>query len=230
MQAAEAKIRALKASGTATAAEVRQAVLDFAAARIRDLKAARAPQEEVKAAIEKLIALEAIPEQKAQETKQACSDSGCPEMQAAEAKIRALKAGGSASQADVRRAVLDYAETRIRSKKAQMAPQEEVKAAVLRLLELEKIPFTEGAAAQKQPEAKQPETKQDEAEKLRLAEAKVRALKDKGAPQADVRRAVLDYAEARIVFLKATSAPQAEVKQAVEKLLAAEAIVFPPKE
>lgn len=227
MQAAEDKVRALKASGTATQAEVRQAVLDLAAARIRDLKAARAPQDEVKEAIAKLIALESMPE--AQETK-ACSGNACPEMQAAEAKIRALKASGTASQADVRRAVLDYAEARVRSKKAQSAPQEEVKDAVLRLLQLEAIPFTESLPAQKKSVETKSETKQDEAETLRLAEAKVRALKEKGAPQAEVRRAVLDYAEARIIFLKATSAPQAEVKQAVEKLLAAEAIVFPPKE
>ena len=256
MQAAEDRIRALKASGTATQADVRQAVLEFAAARIRHLKAQNAPQEEVKAAVEKLLAHEAIPFNEAEassvpvrvhvESKSAGEGDVLvdAEVAAAERKIRTLKASSTSTQEEVRRAILDYAEARVRSAKARRAPQEEVKAEVDRLLELEKLPLQQGASAP-QTRAAQAQTSNievqfggaeaktsgeskagKEAEQVQAAETKVRSLKEKGAPQAEVRRAVLEYAEARILYLKAISAPQAEVKQAVEKLLAVESLPF----
>jgi len=244
MQAAEDRIRSLKASGTATQAEVRLAVLEFAAARIRHLKAQNAPQEEVRAAVQKLIAHEAIPfEGEGQiargegKSEYLGGDFGADaEVYAAEKRIRTLKASASSSQADVRRAILDYAEARVRSAKARGASQEEVKSAVNQLLALEKAPFVAGAVAPavvprsttQHASASGSEFKHaaagSETQAVQAAETRVRSLKEKGAPQADVRRAVLDYAEARVRYLKSINAPQAEVKQAVEKLLAVEAL------
>jgi len=240
MQAAEDRIRSLKASGTATQAEVRLAVLEFAAARIRHLKAQNAPQEEVKAAVQKLIAHEAIPfEGEGQiargegKSEYLGGDFGADaEVYAAENRIRALKASPTSSQEDVRRAILDYADARVRSAKARGASQEEVKSAVDQLLALEKAPFVAGAVAPRSSTTHahtgSSESKHGassaETQAVQTAEARVRSLKEKGAPQADVRRAVLDYAEARVRYLKAINAPQAEVKQAVEKLLSVEAL------
>jgi len=217
--------------------------VEEAAERVRALKAAKAPQAEVKAAVEAYVALtEAAP-------KGECKATVVPVQQtpveAAAEKVRTLKAA-KAPQAEVKAAVEAYialteggskaeckasvvavqqtpveaAAEKVRQLKAAKAPQAEVKAAVEAYLALTQP----AAAAQTASAPTEVKAESKTCTDLEAAAEKVKSLKAAKAPQAEVKAAVEAYiieeAKDKVQKLKAAKAPQAEVKAAVEAYIA----------
>jgi hypothetical protein len=240
-----------QASTTTEAAPTTQTTapttVEEAADRVRTLKAAKAPQAEVKAAVEAYVALTEAAPQQAEPRATAVSVQQTPVEVAAE-RVRSLKAA-KAPQAEVKAAVEAYialteggskgeskaavvavqqtpveaAAEKVRQLKAAKAPQPEVKAAVEAYLAL-----TQPAGAATEASAPTPaaESKSESraSSDLEVAAERVKSLKASKAPQAEVKAAVEAYiveeAKDKVQKLKAAKAPQAEVKAAVEAYIA----------
>jgi hypothetical protein len=222
--------------------------VEEAADRVRTLKAAKAPQAEVKAAVEAYVALtEAAPKQ-AEPKATAVSVQQTPVEVAAE-KVRSLKAA-KAPQAEVKAAVEAYialteggskgeskasvvavqqtpveaAAEKVRQLKAAKAPQPEVKAAVEAYLALTQPAGAATQASAPTPAAESKSSESKASSDLEVAAERVKSLKASKAPQAEVKAAVEAYiveeAKDKVQKLKAAKAPQAEVKAAVEAYIA----------
>jgi len=197
--------------------------VEEAAERVRSLKAAKAPQAEVKAAVEAYVALtEAAPKGESKTTTATTNQSP---VEAAAEKVRSLKAskapqaevkaaveayialteGGSkgeskSSTVDVQQTPVEAAAEKVRQLKAAKAPQPEVKAAVEHYLSL-----TGGAPAQASAPAQTTDssaaaptrttasTESKTSTDVEAAAEKVRSLKAAKAPQAEVKAAVEAY-------------------------------------
>jgi len=125
-----------KSESKASVVAVDQTPVEAAAERVRQLKAAKAPQPEVKAAVEAYLALTTpagAASTQASAPAAVAESKASGDLEAAAEKVKTLKAA-KASQAEVKAAVEAYkieeAKDKVQKLKAAKAPQAEVKAAV----------------------------------------------------------------------------------------------------
>jgi hypothetical protein len=190
---ASAKTTTGSASTSTTAAPAAAGSVEAAADRVRQLKAAKAPQAEVKAAVDAYVALT-----------QGGAASGQSAVERAADKVRSLKAA-KAPQSEVKAAVEAYVALTQQSGGATAAAA------------------SAPAATETKAEARATETKTEQtdldraADKVRSLKA---ARAPQPEVRAAVQEFLIEEAKDNVRKLKAAKAPQSEVKAAVEKYIA----------